>query len=186
MDLQKVLEATNAQDKSRLALELVKKELELSKLQQKIASQIEDKMNKHQREFMLREQLKSIKKLCSIQQLRSYHAANGALRMVAEDGKELGIDKDDGSDALLQKFKQRLEEKTVPKEVKEAIDQELEKFANLAKESQEYQMTRNYLEWLTNVPWGVYSKDTFDLKKAREILDFRPRKWDGLLSCLLR
>eukprot|EP00439_Symbiodinium_sp_Y106_P023801 s125_g2.t3 len=146
MDLQKVLEATNAQDKSRLALELVKKELELSKLQQKIASQIEDKMNKHQREFMLREQLKSIK-------------------------KELGIDKDDGSDALLQKFKQRLEEKTVPKEVKEAIDQELEKFANLAKESQEYQMTRNYLEWLTNMPWGVYSKDTFDLKKAREILD---------------
>lgn len=146
IDLQKVLEATNAQDKSRLALELVKKELELSKLQQKIASQIEDKMNKHQREFMLREQLKSIK-------------------------KELGIDKDDGSDALLQKFKQRLEEKTVPKEVKEAIDQELEKFANLAKESQEYQMTRNYLEWLTNMPWGVYSKDTFDLKKAREILD---------------
>ncbi|CAE7600035.1 unnamed protein product, partial [Symbiodinium sp. KB8] len=146
IDLQKVLEATNAQDKSRLALELVKKELELSKLQQKIASQIEDKMNKHQREFMLREQLKSIK-------------------------KELGIDKDDGSDALLQKFKQRLEEKTVPKEVKEAIDQELEKFANLAKESQEYQMTRNYLEWLTNTPWGVYSKDTFDLKKAREILD---------------
>mmetsp|Transcript_3856 Transcript_3856/g.9187 ORF Transcript_3856/g.9187 Transcript_3856/m.9187 type:complete len:811 (-) Transcript_3856:36-2468(-) len=145
-ELQKVLEATNAQDKLRIALELLKKELELSKLQQKIANQIEEKMSKHQREFMLREQLKQIK-------------------------KELGIDKDDGSDTLLQKFKERLEGKTLPKEVQEAIDSEVDKFSNLAKESQEYQITRNYLDWLTGMPWGVYSKDTFDLKKAREILD---------------
>ncbi|CAJ1460457.1 unnamed protein product, partial [Effrenium voratum] len=129
-----------------IALELLKKELELSKLQQKIANQIEEKMSKHQREFMLREQLKQIK-------------------------KELGIDKDDGSDTLLQKFKERLEGKTLPKEVQEAIDSEVDKFSNLAKESQEYQITRNYLDWLTGMPWGVYSKDTFDLKKAREILD---------------
>ncbi|CAJ1338874.1 unnamed protein product [Effrenium voratum] len=183
-ELQKVLEATNAQDKLRtIALELLKKELELSKLQQKIANQIEEdvavdpdhltltiqelksksqeawdgqeKMSKHQREFMLREQLKQIKRLAQWR----------------VGGKELGIDKDDGSDTLLQKFKERLEGKTLPKEVQEAIDSEVDKFSNLAKESQEYQITRNYLDWLTGMPWGVYSKDTFDLKKAREILD---------------
>lgn len=145
-ELQQVLDATNPLDKLRLALELLKKELEVAKLQQKISNQIEEKMSKNQREFMLREQLKSIK-------------------------KELGIDKDDGSETILQKFKERLEGKEVPKEAKEAIDTEFEKFANLAKESQEYQMTRNYLDWLSSMPWSVYSKDTFDLKKAREILD---------------
>ena len=145
-ELQKVLEATNPMEKLRHSLELLKKELELAKLQQKISNQIEEKMSKNQREFMLREQLKSIK-------------------------KELGIDKDDGSETILQKFKERLEGKEVPKDAKEAIDSEFEKFANLAKESQEYQMTRNYLDWLTSMPYSVYSKDTFDLKKAREILD---------------
>eukprot|EP00440_Ansanella_granifera_P038418 gb/GFBE01041686.1/.p1 GENE.gb/GFBE01041686.1/~~gb/GFBE01041686.1/.p1 ORF type:complete len:1063 (+),score=300.14 gb/GFBE01041686.1/:1-3189(+) len=145
-ELMEVLESDLPSEKLRLALVLLKKELELSQLQQKIATQIEEKVSKHQREFMLREQLKMIK-------------------------KELGIDKDDGSDTLLQKFRERLDAKTVPKEVKDAIDSEMEKFSNLAKESQEYQMTRNYLDWLTTMPWGIYSKDTFNLKKAREILD---------------
>jgi len=145
-ELMEVIEAESPSEKLRLALVLVKKELELSQLQQKIATQIEEKVNKNQREFMLREQLKTIK-------------------------KELGIDKDDGSDSLLQKYRGQLETKTVPKEVKEAIDSEMDKFSGLAKESQEYQMTRNYLDWLTTMPWGVYSEDTFNLKKARAILD---------------
>eukprot|EP00913_Durusdinium_trenchii_P014608 g13707.t1 len=116
-ELQQVLDATNPLDKLRLALELLKKELEVAKLQQKISNQIEEKMSKNQREFMLREQLKSIK-------------------------KELGIDKDDDTkETILQKFKERLEGKEVPKEAKEAIDTEFEKFANLAKEG-EHELSR--------------------------------------------
>eukprot|EP00931_Biecheleriopsis_adriatica_P046540 TRINITY_DN26741_c0_g1_i2.p1 TRINITY_DN26741_c0_g1~~TRINITY_DN26741_c0_g1_i2.p1 ORF type:complete len:1059 (+),score=282.21 TRINITY_DN26741_c0_g1_i2:49-3177(+) len=145
-ELMEVVESDLPSEKLRLALVLLKKELELSQLQQKIATQIEEKVSKHQREFMLREQLKTIK-------------------------KELGIDKDDGSETLALKFRERLSSKHVPKDIKEAIDSEMDKFSGLAKESQEYQMTRNYLDWLTMMPWGVYSKDTFNLQKARTILD---------------
>mmetsp|Transcript_165664 Transcript_165664/g.531826 ORF Transcript_165664/g.531826 Transcript_165664/m.531826 type:complete len:1024 (+) Transcript_165664:75-3146(+) len=145
-ELMTVLETEGPSEKLRAALELVKKELELSQLQQKIAIQIEEKVSSHQREFMLREQMKMIK-------------------------KELGEDKSDGTDKLMDKFKKRLEGKTVPKEVQESIEQEMEKFSNLAKESQEYQTTRNYLDWLTMMPWGAHSEDTLSLIKARQILD---------------
>eukprot|EP00928_Gymnodinium_smaydae_P063511 TRINITY_DN47064_c0_g1_i1.p1 TRINITY_DN47064_c0_g1~~TRINITY_DN47064_c0_g1_i1.p1 ORF type:complete len:1068 (+),score=257.84 TRINITY_DN47064_c0_g1_i1:104-3205(+) len=145
-ELMEVLEAESPAEKLRLALELLKKELELSQLQQKIATQIEEKVSKHQREYMLREQLKSIK-------------------------KELGEDKDDGTAALLSKFRDRLADKTLPKDAEEAIESEMEKFSGLAKESQEYQTTRNYLDWLSLLPWSAASNDTLNLLKAREILD---------------
>jgi drug/metabolite transporter (DMT)-like permease len=145
-ELMQVLETDRPSEKMKAALTLVKKELELSQLQQKITTQIEEKVSSHQREFMLREQLKVIK-------------------------KELGEDKSDGSDKLLEKFKKHLEGKTVPQDAKEAIDSEMEKFSGLAKESQEYQITRNYLDWLTVLPWGVHTEDTLSLRKARAILD---------------
>jgi Lon-like ATP-dependent protease len=145
-ELMAILEAELPSEKLRLALVLLKKELELSQMQAKIASQIEETVQGKQREYMLREQMNHIK-------------------------KELGEDKKDGSDALLTKFKQRLEDKTVPVDAKEAIDSEMEKFASLSKESQEFQMTRNYLDWLTMMPWGIHSKDALNLRKAREILD---------------
>ena len=65
----------------------------------------------------------------------------------------------DGSDKLIEKFKKNLEGKTVPQEAKEAIESEMEKFSGLSKESQEYQITRNYLDWLTALPWGVHTED---------------------------
>lgn len=145
-DLMEVLEAEEAGEKLRLALTLLKKELDLSQLQQKISQQIEEKVSSQQREFLLREQMKMIK-------------------------KELGEDKSDGTDKLIDKFRKRLEGKTVPKDAQEAINSELEKLANLAKESQEYQMTRNYLDWLTVLPWGHHSSDTLSLTKAKAILD---------------
>jgi len=145
-DQQRVLAEVDHEKKLQGALELLKQELAMSKIQQKIATQIEEKVSTSHREYLLREQLKMIK-------------------------KELGEDKSDGGDKLLQKFKERLEAKIIPKEAREAIDSELEKFTNLAKESQEYQITRNYLDWLTQLPWGVHSKDTLSLQKAKEILD---------------
>ncbi len=145
-ELMEVLISDDPLKKLQLSLNLLKKELDLSQLQQKISTQIEDKVSKTQREFFLREQLSMIK-------------------------KELGEDKSDGSDELVAKYKKRLEGKEVPKDADEVICSELEKFAGLAKQSQEYQITQNYLDWLTSLPWGVRSEDTLRLRKAREVLD---------------
>lgn len=145
-ELMEVLESDDQLEKLRLALSLLKKELDMSQLQKKISLQIEEKVSATQREFFLREQMKSIK-------------------------KELGEDKGDGSEELLEKFKQRLQGKTLPKEANEVIGAELEKLAGLSKQSQDYQITQNYLDWLTSLPWGIHSEDTLSLEKARDILD---------------
>lgn len=145
-ELMAVLICSDPLEKSKLAMNLLKKELDLSQLQQKISSQVDEKVSKTQREFFLREQMNMIK-------------------------KELGEDKSDGSDELVQKFQKRLEGKTIPKEADDIIKSELEKFAGLQKQSQEYQLTQNYLDWLTCLPWGIRSKDMLNLSKAREILD---------------
>jgi len=59
----------------------------------------------------------------------------------------------------------------VPKLAKAAIDEELEKLEALEKNSSEFNVTRNYLEWLTSLPWGLMSEENFDLKRAKIILD---------------
>jgi len=143
--LMQVLEEVEPLAKLQKALVLLKKELELSQLQQKISQQIDEKVSGHQREFLLREQLKMLK-------------------------KELGEEKDPAKQ-LEGKFLQQLEGKIVPKEAKEVIDSEMEKLSSLAKESQEYQVTRNYLDWLTLLPWGIHSEETLSLLKAKTILD---------------
>lgn len=122
-------------------LDLLKKELELSKLQQKIGKDVEEKVKTQHRKFMLMEQLKTIK-------------------------KELGMEKDD-KDAIAEKFKARLKELTVPKEINDVIEEELNKLATLDNHSSEFSVTRNYLDWLTSMPWGKSSQETLDLHKAK-------------------
>ena len=84
--------------------------------------------------------------------------------------KELGIAKDDReSDA--ETFSKRLKNKDLPSQVEEKVKDELTKLTVLEPSSAEYGVTRNYLDWITALPWGVYSKDSFDLINARNILD---------------
>ncbi len=144
-DLQDILEALDVRYRIEKALVLLKKEIDISKLQVKINSQIEAKMSKQQREFFLREQLKEIK-------------------------KELGLAKE-GKDAEIEKFQKRLEKLTIPKDVKAVIDEEIEKIGFLDQTSPEFNISRNYLDWLTILPWGVFSDDDYDLKKAKRILN---------------
>lgn len=144
-ELLEVMETEKPRDKLHLALMLLRKELEVSKLQQKISLKIEEKVAGQQREFLLREQMKMIR-------------------------KELGEEKDD-RETLEQKFRKRLEGKTLPKEAQEAIDAEFEKFGSLSKQSQEFTVSRNYLDWLTVLPWSVSSLETLNLKGARHVLD---------------
>ena len=98
-----------------------------------------------QRKFMLQEQLKIIK-------------------------KELGMEKDD-TETILEKLNKKLEGKTVPDAARTVIDEEINKLRFLDAHSSEFSVTRNYLHWLTVLPWGLASQENLDLAVAREVLD---------------
>lgn len=68
-------------------------------------------------------------------------------------------------------FTHELQDKIVPKAVQDVIDEELNKLGFLDNHSSEFNVTRNYLDWLTTLPWGITSVENLDLKQAREILD---------------
>lgn len=148
-DLQGVLEAFDLNDRIGKALILLKQELDLSKLQSSINQKIEATISKTQREFFLKEQLKTIK-------------------------KELGLEKDDKSHDL-EKFAERLDNKTVPADAMKVIQEEMEKLSVLEVQSAEYAVCRNYLDWLTSIPWGVHSggigtDKKHNLKHAERVL----------------
>ena len=144
-ELQEVLECFDLRERITHALNLLKKELDLSHLQSSINSQIEQTITKSQKEYFLREQLKTIK-------------------------KELGIEKDEKS-IDSEKFEQRLKKRHVPETVMETIQDELDKLSSLESMSAEYSVCRNYLDWLTIIPWGINNKERHDLDKAEAVLN---------------
>lgn len=144
-ELQDVLEAFDIEDRIDRTLTLLKKELDLSKLQSSINQKIEATISKTQREFFLREQLKAIK-------------------------KELGLEKDD-KQCDIEKFEERLKDKELSDEVQEVIEEELEKLSVLDVQSAEYAVCRNYLDWLTIVPWSQMSEECHDLDHAEKVLE---------------
>ena len=150
-DLQEVLATLPVLRRMEKVLSLIQKELELARMQAQIRARVEESMSEHQRRFFLREQLEEIQ-------------------------KELGISKDDRT-VESERFRSRLEALTVPEEARQRIDEEMDKFAVLEPGSPEYAVTRNYLDWITALPWGLYSRDYLDLAHARQILD---RHHDGL------
>lgn len=150
-DLQDILETQPLLRRMEKVLLLLRKEKEVAQLQHQISAQVNDKIQSGQREFFLREQLKVIQ-------------------------QELGISKDDRT-ADAEEFSKRLEDKTVPPQARKKIDEELKKISVLETGSPEYAVTRNYLDWATSMPWGVYSEDQLDLPRARKVLD---RHHDGL------
>ena len=144
-ELQDVLETFDIHRRIDKVLVLLKKELEVSRLQTKISQQIEEKISKQQREFFLREQFKAIK-------------------------KELGLEKE-GKVSEIEKYQKRLKTLTLNEEAQKAVDEEIEKLQLIEPSSPEYNVSRNYLDWLTILPWGKFSKDSYDLKRARRVLD---------------
>jgi len=144
-ELQDVLAAFDLRKRIDKALVLLKKELDLGRLQSSINQRIEGTISQAQREFFLKEQLKAIK-------------------------KELGVEKDDKT-CEINKFKERLSKRKVPEEIMKVITEELEKLGTLEIQSAEYGVCRNYLDWLTIVPWGIYSKENDDIKTAEKILE---------------
>ena len=144
-ELQKVLEIFPVLERMKQVLILIRKELEVAKLQTQIREKVEEKMSEQQRKFFLREQLKAIQ-------------------------QELGLAKDDRS-ADLERFQQRLEQLALSDSARERIDDEMQKLSVLEPGSPEYAVTRNYLDWMTSLPWGRHSADNLDLAHARKVLD---------------
>ncbi|MFK7831408.1 MAG: endopeptidase La [Congregibacter sp.] len=143
--LQEILDTLPLQSRMQKVLGLLGKEREVAELRSKITEQVNDKVSTQQREFFLREQMKVIQ-------------------------KELGISKDDRtSDA--ERFSARLDKLVVPEPAQERIDEEMQKLSVLEPGSPEYGVTRNYLDWATQVPWGVNSEDNLDLPHAAKVLD---------------
>ena len=144
-ELQAILESTSTRDRLHKVHELLRKDLEVAKLHTQIREEVQEKMGAQQRRFFLQEQLKVIQ-------------------------EELGISKDDRT-ADADEFMARLEHLELPPAAEKRIDEELQKFSVLETGSPEYAVTRNYLDWVTSLPWGVHSKDNLDLIKARTVLD---------------
>ncbi|MFP3370330.1 endopeptidase La [Pseudomonas sp. SIMBA_068] len=143
--LQEVLDCVPMLKRMEKVLPMLRKEVEVARLQNEISAEVNRQIGEHQREFFLKEQLKVIQ-------------------------QELGLTKDDRS-ADLEQFEQRLEGKTLPPQARKRLDEEMGKLAILETGSPEYAVTRNYLEWATALPWGWYGKDKLDLKHARKVLD---------------
>jgi len=144
-ELQSILETVPLRPRMEKVLTLVKKELEVARLQSEITEEVNEKVSKHQREFFLREQLKIIQ-------------------------RELGLSKDDKT-AEADEFRERMAALEPPAPVLKRFEDELHKLSVLETGSPEYGVTRNYLDWLTSVPWGQYSDDNLDLKHAKGVLE---------------
>jgi ATP-dependent Lon protease len=143
--LQDLLATFDLTARSEKLLLLLKQELEVVNLQEKIQKQMQEKVSKQQKEFFLREQLKAIK-------------------------KELGLEKD-GKTAEIEKFEERLKDLVLTEEAAKVIHEELDKMRMMESQSPEYNVTRNYLDHLTSLPWGKLSADNLNIKKARKILN---------------
>ncbi len=143
-ELQDVLETFEIEGRIDKALVLLKKELDLSLLQNSINQKIDSTISKSQKDFFLREQLKTIK-------------------------RELGIERDDKS-IDREKFEARLKERRPTPDVLKVINDEMEKLSVLEVQSAEYAVCRGYLDWLTTIPWGIYSEECHDIAKAEKVL----------------
>lgn len=144
-EMQDILETLPLLERMEKVLLLIRKELDVARLQAKITAQVQQQVSDQQKTFFLREQLKIIQ-------------------------KELGIAKDDRQ-ADAEKFIARLQKLDVPEHIQTRANEELEKLQILDSASAEYGVTRNYLDWLTSVPWGVTSTDQLNLQAARIMLD---------------
>ncbi|MDR2072824.1 MAG: endopeptidase La [Spirochaetaceae bacterium] len=142
---QKILEMLNVRKRMEQVLVFIKKEQELLRIQKRIQKEINEKIEKSQRDYFLREELKAIK-------------------------SELGMTTDAKSSEY-QHFKEKIDAFNFEGEVKEAVEQELEKFNLMEPNSAEFTVTRNYLDMIVNLPWNDPPPEDFDLKSAREILE---------------
>ncbi len=142
--LQEVLEITEPLPRLKRVNELLMREIELLEVQQKITLEAKGEIDKGQREYYLRQQLK-------------------AIQQELGEGSELAEE--------IQVFREKLAKLKVPEEVMTEIERQLKKLERMHPDSSETAVTRTYLEWMTELPWGLVDEESLDLKKAAEVLD---------------
>ncbi len=139
---QKLLEAKSQKDFLESLYKLLIKELELSEVQENIKNTAKDSMNKSQKEFYLREQLRAIK-------------------------KELGEDDIDEIDRM----RDKLSSIELPQEVKSEANRQLNRLEKTSPDSMEAAVIRNHLDWILALPWNNHTNDNLDIHRAKKILD---------------
>jgi ATP-dependent Lon protease len=143
-DKQQLLETPNIGIRLELLNQHLAKELEVQQLRAKIQNQVQDQVQQSQRDYYLREQLKAIQ-------------------------KELG-EQDEGQRDI-EDLREKIEAAGMPEDVKKEATKELTRLSHMSPMSAEYSPTRNYIEWLTVLPWTKSSGSSIDIGKAKEILD---------------
>ena len=141
---QELLETVDVTKRLRRLSEILTRELEVVQLGSKIQSQVESEIDKGQREYFLRQQLKAIQ-------------------------EELG--EADEQQAEINELHQRIEEAGLPEEAQKAAERELSRLEKLPPVAAEYGVIRTYLEWLVDLPWSKETEDDLDIGHARKVLD---------------
>ncbi|MFU0824689.1 endopeptidase La [Clostridium sp.] len=141
---QELLEAYDVNERLEKLLIILKNEIEILKIEKKIGLKVKSKIDKSQREYFLREQLKAIQ-------------------------EELG--EDDENKKELDEYEKKIKKAKLPKEVKDKVYYELNRLKNAGSYSSEGGVIRTYLDWVLDMPWSKKTADNLDIKRAREILE---------------
>jgi ATP-dependent Lon protease len=143
-ELQDLLATLDVRGRLEKLIVILSREIELLELGHKIQSQVQTELNKNQREYYLRQQLKAIQ-------------------------KELG--EGDARSSEIEDLEKKIETAKMSEEARKAADKELERLRMIPPESAEHTVVRTYLDWLVSLPWSVTTEDNLDIKHAREVLD---------------
>jgi ATP-dependent Lon protease len=141
---QEILESLDVKERLEISTVFLNEELEMHKMGKEIQDQVKEGMDKTQREFYLREQLKAIQ-------------------------KELGLDKEGPSE--VEELKERIQGKNFPENARKVVDKEIERISTMNSASPEYNVSRTYLDWLIDLPWMDSTEDNLDINRAQQILD---------------
>lgn len=141
-DKQALLEIAGLMDKGQEVLQHMKRELQVLELSEEIQNKVKTDLDKQQRDYILRQQIKAIQ-------------------------DELG---DEGGEADAKELQKRAAKKKWPKAAQEAFEKEKAKLQRINQASPEYSVVMNYLEWMLDLPWEDFTKDNFDLARARKVL----------------
>ncbi len=143
-DSQEILEIDDTSEKLRKLINILTREIEVLEIGQKIQNEARTEIEKVQREYFLREQLKAIQ-------------------------RELG--EGDEQAAEVEEFRQKIENAKMPEEAEKQARRELDRMSRLPTAAAEYGVIRTYLDWLVSLPWGLTTEDNLDISHAREVLD---------------
>ena len=140
---QKYLESVTIDERYETLIEMILREINIISIKNEFQSKVKEQVDKNQKEYLLREQMKVIR-------------------------EELG---EDNTESDVQQFQEALKKLRAKKEVKEKIQKEIDRFANINSNSSESAVARGYIETLLELPWEKKSKDNKDLKHAAKVLD---------------